>query len=88
MSSAQHQLYRASDKSLDDQLGPLGERCGESSAGLTGKVGSLESSAPLLHGEEWANALVHAGGAMAAILGGVILARAAAEQNVMTIVFA
>lgn len=40
--------------------------------------------APLLHDEEWANALIHAGGALAAVLGAVIMARAADGQPVMT----
>lgn len=39
---------------------------------------------PLLHGEEWANALSHALGGLAAVLGAVVMARAAAGQNVMT----
>ncbi len=39
---------------------------------------------PLLHGEEWANALSHALGALAAVLGAVVMARSAVGQTVMT----
>lgn len=42
------------------------------------------SPAPLLHDEEWANALIHAGGALAAVFGAVIMARAAVGQPLMT----
>ncbi len=40
--------------------------------------------APIRHGEEWANTLTHASGAIAAIVGAFIMARAAADQPPMT----
>jgi hemolysin III len=43
-----------------------------------------ELHAPLLHDEEWANALIHASGALAAVLGAVIMARASVGQPLMT----
>ncbi|MBX3420548.1 MAG: hemolysin III family protein [Pirellulaceae bacterium] len=40
--------------------------------------------APVLHGEEWANALTHAVAALVGILGAVIMARGAVGQPLMT----
>lgn len=41
--------------------------------------------APLLPDEEWANALTHGGAALAWTFGGVVMARAAAGQTLMTV---
>jgi len=43
-----------------------------------------EPDAPLLHDEEWANALIHAAGALLGVFGAVIMARAAVGQTVFT----
>ena len=45
---------------------------------------SHEPHAPLLHGEEWANALIHAAGALLGVIGAVIMARAAVGQTLIT----
>lgn len=49
-----------------------------------GRPPLLEAQAPLLPDEEWANALTHAGAALAWMFGAVIMVRAAAGQPWMT----
>lgn len=45
---------------------------------------SKEPHAPLLHDEEWANALIHGAGAILGVFGAVVMARAAVGQTLMT----